>query len=147
MWLAFSVSVSKLKNGNLIAGILTIATLFLGLPMYIETYKTEVEANKRCEATHQMMIEMISKDDVMLINNEHLDWAVLQYYLPNIAHKYISDLSEVGKLESDRQYWVLWSDSLIKTTTNIEDLNYQVVEKCQNCELGSTSFHLYQLVK
>ncbi|MBO4699788.1 glycosyltransferase family 39 protein [bacterium] len=147
MWLAFSVAVSKLKNGNLIAGILTIVTLLISLPMYIETYKTEVEADKQCMATHQMMIEMISKDDVMLTNNEHLAWAVLQYYWPNMAHKYISDLSEIGKLESDKQYWILWSDSLGKTLINIEDLNYQVAEKCRNCELGSTSFHLYQLVK
>ena len=143
MWLAFSVAVSKLKNGNLIAGIFTIATLLLSMPMYVETYKTEVEADKRCMATHQMMIEMVSNEDVMLTNNNHLDWAVLQYYLPEISHKYVSEIKEI---EPDRQYWILWSDSLSESAlNNIKDLNYHVVEKCRNCELGSTPFHLYKL--
>ena len=143
MWLVFSVAVSKLKNGNLIAGILTIATLLLGAPMYIETYKTEVEADKRCEVTHQMMLKMISKDDVMLTNIDHLNWGILQYYLPEITHKYVSEIKEI---ESDRQYWILWSDSLSESAVNnIKNMNREVVEKCQNCELGSTVFHLYMV--
>ena len=148
MWLAFSVAVPKLKNGNVIAGILTISTLLLSLPMYIETYKTEVEADKRCTTTHRMMIKTISKDDVMLTNNEHLEWAVLQYYLPSTTHKYVPDISEIKKLESGRQYWILWSDSLSGSDFNhIEDMNLKVVEECRNCELGSTAFHLYRLYK
>ncbi len=148
MWLAFSVAVSKLKNRNFIAGILTVATLLLGMPMYIETYKSDVEADKRCMATRQMMIKTISKYDVMLTNIEHLEWAVLQYYLPSTTHKYVSDISEIKKLESVRQYWILWSDSLSEIDlNNIKDMNLKVVEECRNCELGSTVFHLYRLVK
>lgn len=143
MWLVFSVAVSKLKNGNLIAGILTFATLLLGMPMYMETYKTDVEANKRCVATHEMMTETINKDDVMLTNIQHLEWGVLQYYLPEVSHKYVSEIKEI---EPDRQYWILWSDSLSESVlNNIKNLNYNLVEKCQNCELGSTAFHLYRL--
>ena len=145
MWLAFSVAVPKLKNGNLIAGILTITTLLLGMPMYLETYKTDVEADKRCTTTHRMMIEMISKDDVMLTNNEHLEWAVLQYYLPSTSHKYVAEIKEI---EPDRQYWILWSDSLSGSDFNqIEEMNLKVVEECRNCELGSTPFHLYRVEK
>ena len=148
MWLAFSVALPKLKNGNLIAGILTVATLLLGMPMYIETYKSDVEADKRCVATHQMMLKMITKDDVMLTNNKHLEWGVLQYYLPNITHKYIPNFSGIKKLESGRQYWILWSDSLNESDlNNIKDVTLKVVEECRNCELGSTAFHLYRLDK
>jgi hypothetical protein len=99
-------------------------------------------------ATRQMMIKTISKYDVMLTNIEHLEWAVLQYYLPSTTHKYVSDISEIKKLESVRQYWILWSDSLSEIDlNNIKDMNLKVVEECRNCELGSTVFHLYRLVK
>lgn len=144
MWLAFSVAVSKLKKGNLIAGIMTVVTLLLAMPMYIETYKSDVEADKRCGATHQMMLKMLSKDDVVLTNMEHLDWAVLQYYLPEITHKYVSEIKEI---EPNRQYWILWSDSLSESDlNNIKNVNLKV-EEYRNCELGSTAFHLYRLVK
>ena len=145
MWLAFSVSASKLKNGNLIAGILTIATLLLGMPMYLETYKTDVEADKRCRATQEMMAETINEDDAMLTNIEHLEWGVLQYYLPEITHKYVSEIKEI---EPDRQYWILWSNPLNENDiVKIEGQNLQVVEKCKNCELGNTPFHLYLIEK
>ena len=138
MWLAFSISVSKLKRGNLVTGILTIATLLLSMPMYVETYKSDVEADRRCRSTREMMVEMVHKDDVMLTNIKHLDWEILQYYLPETTHKYVSEITEI---ESDKRYWILWSTPL----TKIEGQNLQVIEKCNNCELGSTSFHLYQI--
>lgn len=145
MWLAFSVAVSKLKKGNLIAGILTVLTLLLAMPMYIETYKSDVEADMRCRTTQKMMLEKIGADDLMLTNIEHLEWSILQYYLPEISHKYVSEIKEI---EPDRQYWILWSDSLNESTlNNIKELNYHVVEKCQNCELGRTAFHLYKFEK
>jgi hypothetical protein len=145
MWLAFSVAVSKLKKGNLIAGIMTVLTLLLAMPMYIETYKSDVEADMRSRTTQKMMLEKIGADDLMLTNIEHLEWSILQYYLPEISHKYVSEIKEI---EPDRQYWILWSDSLNESTlNNIKELNYHVVEKCQNCELGSTAFHLYKFEK
>ena len=147
IWLVFSVAVSRFRHIRKIAApILLIVTLAVCLPRYVSTCKTERELDRRCKATHEFMEANIGDGDVMLTNVSHLNWTVLSYYMPDVAHTLISAGYE--GFEQDVTYWLLWSGDLSESDMDwLDAVGYAATEVYHAGYIGGNNVHIYQMEK
>lgn len=146
LWLVFSVAISKLKYyRRIIAVLLCIITLTVCLPQYVDTYKTDKELDNRCRDTVNYLNNEISADDMILTNNIHLQWTILDYYLPDIPYTYISapDFNNFNPLT---QYWMIWSNDIGDAEKKwLSSNGYQATEMYHAGILGTNEVHVYKL--
>jgi 4-amino-4-deoxy-L-arabinose transferase-like glycosyltransferase len=145
MWLVFSVAISHFEwIKKYVAPILLMLTLLICTKQYVSVYRAEKSTTENCDATLKFMQSTIKDEDVLLTNGSHLNWTVLECYLPEISHQYIS--AGYDAFDEDTTYWLVWVDDLSESELEwLDAANYTPTEVYHVGVLGSNYFHLYQL--
>lgn len=148
MWLVISVCVSKLNLRRLISCIILVVTLFICLPQYGLTYKTDKEINSRCKNTQKTISDQLRPDTVILTNGAQMEWTILDYYFPETTHQ-LMDESFHG-FDNAVSFCLVWTEHLEDNKNALdyfEKNGYSPNEILHDGILGNTSVHIYRLTK
>ena len=143
-WMVLCVNIMRLRTGKVLAIIIFIVTLKIYIPLYQAAYINDRENDKRCESTEAQMHELINEEDVILSNSRHLNWTILDYYMPDFNH--ISAEIGYSKFDPNTKYWLVWTRDMTEDDISwLSSFNYRAEEKISDAYLGSNSFYLYGL--
>jgi len=144
LWLVLCVALSRVKNGKAATYVLIFVSLCVFSLMYIGTYTWDYNLDKKCRNTQEEMIRIISKGDVILTDIDHLEWTILDYYLPEANHKKISN--EYDGFDENVINWLVWSKDLSEADTEwIKGQGYCAKEVICDGILGTHEVHVYKL--
>lgn len=143
-WLVLSVNAFRLEHGKYIGIAILLLSLIIYVPEYISTYMSDKAYSDLCDDTANQMNESLDDGDMILTNSSHLDWSVLDYYVPKANHMEIetgySDLSE-GKV-----YYLAWTRELTDDDKEwLNQLGYYWSDLIPQAYLGENRFHFYKL--
>lgn len=145
-WLVFCVQVERLKDKNVIFGILILLTLLIYGPEYISKYKEERLSDQKCQQSVEEMKALVADEDMLLTNKAHLDWTILDYYFPNNENDLAADWN--FDLKEENQYWLLWKNELnMREIQFLKEQGYFAERIDGDFGLGSNDFFLYKLMK
>lgn len=145
-WLAFSISLSRLKGRKILACTAVALTLIACLPEYYSTYTSEKAMDIRNTKTEQYARKAVNKDDTVFTNIFDLNWTLLDYFVPGPEHSQIYSVSDCTNLQKGKTYWLFWSSDLSDSDLEtLEKDGYSVVETFHDGILGMNEVHIYKL--
>ncbi len=118
MWMILAVSLGRIRYGYIAALILTAVSCLIFVPSFKYTYSYEKMIDADCSETLALIGPMIGKEDMIITNGEHLNWTLLDYYLPGVSHEYVPALA--GMDASDHPYanmYLFWTEELTEEET------------------------------
>ena len=112
--------------------------------MYQTTYETDNNDNEKCEETYSAMNSVLSDEDIILTNGNHLGWTVLKAYFPLNGNTTMP--IEDYEFESDKQYWLAW----YRPVSDEEELELKkqgldFTKVIDDGLLGDNSLYLYSI--
>lgn len=128
-WLILGVCLSKLHFKNLCATIFIAALLLIGFPSYVQECKSEIQLDNATTT----FVETIKpeNDDMIITNQNHIAWTLLDYYYPGIAHAKRNDV--MSALNHDHNTtWLFWTEELDAATCQ------KVLDQGFSCDYIST---------
>lgn len=146
-WLAFSISLSKLEGRKILACTVIALTLIACLPEYYSIYSSEKAMDIRNTETERYARKAVGMNDIILTNITHLNWTLLDYFVPGPEHIQINSVSDCTGLQKGKTYWLFWSSDL--SDSDLEALKkngYSVTETFHDGILGMNEVHIYKLI-
>ena len=146
MWLVSGTCLNKLKHGQIIIAVLIILSLAVFVPSYIRTYTKDWHRNELCRKTDEQLNDLIGNNDVILTDNEHLAWTILDYYLPDTESVFLETIDSYREFDDDKTYWLIWSDELNDDEYMILDgEGVEATPVIRDGEVGLSTINLYLL--
>ena len=146
LWLSFGVCISRLKHTHIITAVVILLILIVYIPEDIRTCIKDYRRNALCRETDERLHELIGEDDVILTDNDHLAWTILEYYLPGIENEYTEELSGYGNYQDSKHYWAVWSAELPEEEIEgLSEIGIIPEEKIADGEIGLSPVFLYDL--
>lgn len=102
-----SVCISKLNWKKTLASVIIIVLFIVCIPPYLETVEKERKYNELCNSTQQYCLENIEDNATILTNGVHLDWTVMNYYLPEVERELVT--TDYEEFKEEKTYWVIWT--------------------------------------
>ncbi|MBQ3851795.1 MAG: glycosyltransferase family 39 protein [Lachnospiraceae bacterium] len=117
MWMVLAASVSFLKKKEIAGIVVAAVSLVFFLPGYRFIYTYDRITDKLCLETMEQVSQAIEPGDVLITNDSHMDWMLLDYYVPGHEHEYTEDLDI--SFDENNSYVLVWSDVLSGDEINI----------------------------
>lgn len=147
IWLLFGVSLPKLKSGRSLCAAVAVSTLLVCVPQMVNTYEKQRQADELCASTAEYLRNTIGENELMVTDVSHLDWTILDYYVPGVDYVYVDHVPKETDLSGYAGYWLIWESDLSKDETEeLEKDGYAVRERMHNGNLGTLGVHIYQLI-
>ena len=147
IWLLFGVSLSKLNSGRSLCAAVAVSTLLVCVPQMVNTYEKRRQADELCASTAEYVRNTIGENDLMVTDVRHLDWTILDYYVPGVDHVYVDHVPEETDLSGYAGYWLIWGSDLSEDDTEVlKEEGYDATEMFHNGNLGTLGVHIYQLI-
>lgn len=147
IWLLFGVSLSKLEGGRSLCAAVAVSTLLVCAPQMVNTYEKRRQADELCASTAEYVRNTIGENDLMVTDVSHLDWTILDYYVPGVDHVYVDHVPDGTDLSGHAGYWLVWGSDLSKDETEeLEKDRYAARETLHNGNLGTLGVHIYQRI-
>ena len=145
MWLVLGVEIAQLGKRKTVLAVAVVAvSLALFIPNYLAVYEGDKSDDQKCSETQKAIQMLVDENDIILTNGAHLDWTILDYYLPGVQNQLITN--EFGDFEENRTYWLAWKNELSEEDNMwLEGHGYLVKEELSDAMLGLNSFHFYRL--
>lgn len=144
-WFLLGYCLSRLKGRAVYtAGVLLLLWLTC-IPQYRETYLSEKRENEILEATLAATEERIRKTDVILTDDQVVEWTVSDYYYPGVAHRLI-DPEEISGQEIGEGCWLILGSPITDSAAeNLEKQGFGCETVVSDGILGTNPAYIYRL--
>lgn len=144
VYLMVGISISKLKLPRFWNIVMIVCILFINIPTYCKTFKNDHNLNSNTSK----FLEKIQpeKDSIIITNNSHLNWSLLEYYYPEIEHKHSTDPIKAVK-DKHETIWLFWDKAL--ENADIDNIKKQncTVKKVYNSRWANNYMYTIYEVK
>lgn len=143
MWLVLASSVSFIKRKAVASILIAASSLIVFIPGYRFIYTYDRITDRICSETMEQVEEVVLPGDILITNDSHLDWILLDYYVPGHDHILAEDTDI--ELEAGGSYLLFWSDALTdEETARLNENGYEAVPEVLGGMLGD-SVNIYRL--
>ena len=110
VWVILAVSISGLKPGKILAPVVVCLSLFFYVPVFMQTCSYERAIDEIRSDTEAVINVNVESGDLIITNGEHLDWTILDYYVPRASHMYSENLNAIPAHTGTT--YLFWTDPL-----------------------------------
>lgn len=136
MWLALAAGVSGLKIRKILAPVIIVISLIIYVPSFISTVRYERDIDAICADTTASLRSMLKEDDHILTNGSHLDWTLIDYYVPGPEHELVETVDY--EYEEGRTYYLFWTEPLTQDEIAVlDEKGFTAEEKIKNGLIGN----------
>jgi uncharacterized membrane protein len=136
MWLVLAAGVSELKIRGLLAPVIIVISLIVYVPSFTDTVRYERYIDEICADTAADLRSMVKEDDIILTDGSHLDWTLIDYYVPGTAHELVESVD--NEYEEGRTYYLFWSEPLTQDEIKVlDEKGLTAEEKIRNGLIGN----------
>ena len=143
LYLIIGYCVSKMNFKKIWSIVLILAILWNNIPVYINIYKAESYLDR--QTTIFLSNVKPAEDAVLLTNNPHLSWTLLEYYYPENDIEYVEELSSINNSDYD-DAWIFWTEEIDEYTANsFREEHYQFEEIYEGLSSDGLNCFVYNI--
>lgn len=146
VWLSMGICISKINKKPLIYLCIIVFIFVNCIPIYINTYKSELIANKSTNQTIAYMKGNLDEHSIIASNGVHLNWTVLECYFPATTRKSLDSINW-ATISSNQKVFLFDTNKIDENL--ISDLKKEklIYTFELHSSLGSNDFYLYKISK
>lgn len=140
VWVILSVIAGKTKK--ILPYVLIVVVFVFSARMDKELFYNNYMYNKLCSETVEDVSKVIDDESCILTNDALLNWTVLDYYFPGIAHS-----TKMDNLDVNKKYFLVWAGREISDDgkKQLENQGFLVKKVHENGLIGTTGVQVYEL--
>ncbi|MBO6007486.1 MAG: hypothetical protein J6P78_02830, partial [Lachnospiraceae bacterium] len=116
--------------------VIIVISLIVYVPSFTGTVRYERGIDVICADTTAALRSMVKEDDIILTDGSHLDWTLIDYYVPGPAHELVESVDY--EYEEGRTYYLFWSEPLTQDEIKVlDEKGLTAEEKIRNGLIGN----------